>query len=916
MKSDRFKKSVLGAPATPFKRISQFSVYKRVREALRGNADIFRGLAEKNVVGVYLAQDGLFRYINTKAAEILGYTVDEVINRLKVRDIVLTEDWPIVVKNMKTRSSGKQQSLDYEVRFLTKNGTVKHGEIYSARMSYQGRPAVIGTILDVTERRRIAQTLEQSEKRFRQLAEATFEGIFIHDHYIILDVNQAALQISGYSYEDSIGQDVTGIIAPEAKEMVLQNLKSAKSRPIEVPLVRKDGSCLTVEVMGKPILYNGKQVRVVALRDVTERLRMEESLREFQKRFQLITDHMIDAMWLLDMNFKVLWISPSVVRQQGYTLDEINAMPPEKRLSGDSLKIIRQTVDEELTPEKLDQKDREITKIVELEVFRKDGSSFWSEINFTLLRDKRGIPIGILGVGRNITRRRQAEQSLKMSEERFSKSFHMSPVPTIVMTLDGGWFVDANKSFLEMMGYERQEVIGRTSTELRIWANLSDRDNLYRHLVENGTVRGDFSQLKTRTGEIRDTLISAGIIVLKEKKFILAMCYDLTEQRKLEEQLRRSQKMEAIGTLTGGIAHDFNNILGGIMGYTELVMEHHIPPGHPAHPLLEGMLRGINRAKDLVAQMMAFSRQQEQKRIPLNLVPIVKEALKLLRASLPAIIIIDLHIDMSECLVFADPTQIHQVLMNLVTNAAHAMEGGRGLIDVFLKPVRFGEEDALPHSDLKRDTDYQELSVRDTGCGIDTKNLSRIFDPFFTTKKTGEGTGLGLSVVYGIVKSHDGIITVASEPGKGSTFKIYIPAMTGPVAGEEQDRGLIHGGNERILFVDDEYALTEIFSIRLTDLGYAVTTHNNPLKALEEFKRRPEDFDLVITDLTMPDMTGTDLACELTRIRPDIPILLCSGTVEELHPAQLTQLGIRQIAVKPVAMNSLAASIRRILDKV
>ena len=331
---------------------------------------------------------------------------------------------------------------------------------------------------------------------------------------------------------------------------------------------------------------------------------------------------------------------------------------------------------------------------------------------------------------------------------------------------------------------------------------------------------------------------------------------------------------------------------------------------------MEGALRGINRAKDLVAQMMTFSRQKEHKRIPLNMVPVVREAMKLLRASLPAIIRIDLHIDTSECLVFADPTQIHQILMNLVTNAAHAMEGGRGLIDVFLKPSRFGDEDALPHPDLKRDVNYQELTVRDTGSGIDAKNLDRIFDPFFTTKKTGEGTGLGLSVVYGIVKSHDGIITVSSESGKGSTFKIYIPAMTGAAVREEQDRDLIRGGNERILFVDDEYALTEIFHIRLTDLGYAVTPQNSPLKALEEFKKHPSDFDLVITDLSMPDMTGIDLAGELTGIRPDIPILLCSGTVEDLHPAQLRKLGIRQIAVKPVSINQLSGSIRRILDKV
>jgi len=886
---------------------------RHAEEALRESEEKFRILAEKSVVGIYLIQNGQFQYINSKFAEIFEYQMEEFPSPAWVRDAVFPDDMHLVEEALRRRTSGELASLLYEFRIQTKSRNVKYVEVYSSRTFYKGQPAVIGTLLDITERRKMAEALAGSEKRFRQLADATFEGIIIHDTSQILDLNQAIVQMSGYRHEELIGRDLLDFVTPAFKELVLRKMQSEDSGTFEMQMTRKDGSLRVIEAMGRPILYDGKQAKVVALHDVTERKRMAESLRKSEERYKLITDNMTDMVWLIGMDLKMIWISPSAERNRGFTLDEVNSGPLDRYFTSDSLAIVSQAIAEELTPEKLRQKDLNLERILELELFRRDGSTIWIEVSFTLLRDQQGLPIGILGVGRDISRRKRAEQALKISEERFSKIFHTSPIATSIATIDEGRYIDVNESYLLMSGYAREEVIGHTSSELKIWVNPDGRRTFFRMLTQQGFVRGADFPVRNKTGEIRDILLSAEIITLNEGKFILAICYDVTEQKKLEEQLRQAQKMEAIGTLAGGIAHDFNNILGGIMGYTELIMTQHVGQDHPARQFLEGTLRGIHRAKELVAQMMTFSRQQEQKRIPLKMGPIIKEALKLLRASLPATIAICAHITPTEGAVFADPTQIHQVLINLATNGAHAMKGTKGNLDVSLQPVIFGTADTLPHHDLKPGIEYQELTVRDSGCGIETEIIPRIFDPFFTTKKTGEGTGLGLSVVYGIIKSYDGVIAVESEPGRGTAFRVYIPTVASAVTREYTNDNTLSGGRESILLVDDELPLTEVLKILLTKLGYSVTAFNDPLDALDDFKKHPADYDLVITDMTMPHMTGTELARELVRIR-NIPVVLCTGMIEKIDHARFRRLGIRKFISKPVTINQLAAAVRHIFD--
>jgi nitrogen-specific signal transduction histidine kinase/ActR/RegA family two-component response regulator len=389
---------------------------------------------------------------------------------------------------------------------------------------------------------------------------------------------------------------------------------------------------------------------------------------------------------------------------------------------------------------------------------------------------------------------------------------------------------------------------------------------------------------------------------------------DITEQRKLEDRLKMAQKMEAIGTLAGGIAHDFNNILSPIMGYTELVMDE-LNPGSKAYKNLSQVFNAANRARELVQQILTFSRQSEREPTPLKIQLVVNEALKLLRASIPANIKFDLSIDKNCAPVLADPTQIHQIVMNLCTNAYQAMHEQGGLLMVKLEEIEIIPGEPGSHDGLTAGR-YILLQVSDTGHGMEHSILQRIFDPFFTTKEKQHGTGMGLSVVHGIVKQHKGLIDVQSEPGAGSSFRVFLPAHTsGSELIDLPEAKVFIGNNETILLVDDEKAILNLLKQLLEDLNYKVVTCEDSLEAVEIFKERPNTFDLVITDQIMPNLTGDLLAKQLLQIRSDLPIILCTGFSESLDEEKSRQIGIHSVIMKPVLKSSLSGSIRQALTR-
>jgi len=393
----------------------------------------------------------------------------------------------------------------------------------------------------------------------------------------------------------------------------------------------------------------------------------------------------------------------------------------------------------------------------------------------------------------------------------------------------------------------------------------------------------------------------------------LAVLRDVTEPKRLEGQLRQVQKMEAIGTLAAGIAHDFNNILFVIIGYTEMALES-VSKESRLYSHFQQIFEAAIRAKDLVSQILAFSRQSEQAKQPVDIRPVVKETIKFLRASVPSITEIRTSIAPDPGTVFADPTQIHQVLMNLCTNAAHAMHESGGVMEVGLTHAELDSDFTRRHEDLDPGL-YLRLTVSDTGHGMSNETLQRIFEPYFTTKKPGEGTGMGLAVVHGIVKSHGGAMTCYSELGRGSRFHVFLPVIQDKASPRSPTDLVLPTGSERILLVDDEQEVAHMVEQMLEPLGYTVAVRTSSVEALELFRVKPNHFDLVLSDMTMPNMTGIDLAKKILGIRSNIPIVLCTGFADPLTEEAARSLGIAALVMKPVLKSEIARTIRDALDR-
>lgn len=476
-----------------------------------------------------------------------------------------------------------------------------------------------------------------------------------------------------------------------------------------------------------------------------------------------------------------------------------------------------------------------------------------------------------------------------------------------------------NPAFERISGLFKPDIQGQNIRSLACdkqneasWQTITDglnADKLKTRRFTNRKKDGTTYEVDVSISAVRD---SAGAPISH-----MVVFRDITHEAQLEKQLQQAQKMEVVGAFSGGIAHDFNNILGAIINCSELALED-LPENHPVREDLEHVLKAGLRGKSLVQQIRTFSRREAPQLLPVEIDLVVKECLSLLRASLPAGIEIHPNLTVESSLVLADATQMHQVLMNLCANAAHAMGDSDGVLTVSLANVIFHAGATMVDPDL-RPGGYLELTVSDSGCGMEPSVMERIFDPFFTTRSQKGGTGLGLSVVHGIVKSHDGTITVESASGKGSTFNVFLPLTDRPGSmATEAAADRIAGGSELILLVDDEEDLIYAVQKMLQRLGYTVITSTGGVEALETFRAAPQRFDLVITDQTMPHMKGTDLAREILQIRPDIPIILCSGygsaSNHVVTPEYVKAMGIRAFINKPVIKTEMATAIRRELD--
>ena len=479
-----------------------------------------------------------------------------------------------------------------------------------------------------------------------------------------------------------------------------------------------------------------------------------------------------------------------------------------------------------------------------------------------------------------------------------------------------------NHCICSMLGYEKDELVGKHCRRYTTPATFEHVYNIFNEVYRTGTpleIRD--CEILRKTGEKRNFELSVYLVKDQNGQPIgfRGVARDISERLKaeaerkdLETQLMRSQKMEAIGTLAGGIAHDFNNVLTAVIGYTELVISEHTD-GSQSHKNLKEVMKAAFRARDLVNQILTFSRKTGQELKPVMIGPIVKETLTFLKATIPPNIEIRKNISATSDIVFSDPTQIHQVVMNLCTNAAHAMWEGGGVLEVSLDTTEFNTKQSSYYTNLSPGR-YLSLSVKDTGHGMNQDTQDRIFDPYFTTKEKGKGTGLGLAVTLGIVESHGGTITVSSRPKKGTAFEVYLPLADASVIEESKKTEPLPTGDGRVLLVDDELQILDMAEQMLQGLGYEVVGHQRSQDALEQFKKDPNRFDLVITDQVMPKMTGLELASELKTIRSDVPIIICSGNGDQQLIKKIKKNGIQKFLPKPLVMRDLAGTIHDVLN--
>ncbi len=513
-----------------------------------------------------------------------------------------------------------------------------------------------------------------------------------------------------------------------------------------------------------------------------------------------------------------------------------------------------------------------------------------------------------------LSREQKSAGELRIKREEIMAIFKASPDPIIVYDRqDHVRYL--NDAFTHTFGWYLEEVQGKI---IPIVPEGEQKISCDIYLCDNGNKQGTAVQFETKRntkyGSTLNILISAAPIESREGNTIgiVVNMKDITDSKRLASKLQQGQKMEAIGTLAGGIAHDFNNILFPILGYTEMMMDD-LEEEDPLQESLSNIYTGALRARDLVKQILTFSRQENSERYSLKIQPILKEALKLIRSVVPATIKINQDIDPDCDAIKADPTQIHQILMNLAANANHAMEDTGGELKVSLKKIELMKQDVLNYN--MEPGVYACLVVADTGMGMNRNLIKNIFDPFFTTKEKGKGTGMGLSVVHGIVRDMDGHVQVYSEPGRGTQFSVYFPVKrTVSIKQHDHQEKLIQGGTESILLVDDEEAIVDMEKKILSRSGYRVTSRTSSIEALEAFRANPDKFDMIITDMAMPNMSGEKLSSELVKIRPDIPILLCTGFSETMHKDRFESKGIKHFLLKPVITKDLLITVRNVFD--
>jgi PAS domain S-box-containing protein len=891
---------------------------KLAHEALRESEEKFRSLVEQAAQMLFLHDlDGNLVDVNLAAVVATGYAREEL-TKMTVFDID-----PDAVDRDDLRNYWKAIRPDdppmmFEARHKRKDGSLYPAEVSISKITLKDRDYILGLAHDITERKQAEKSLQETQKRTATILKGIADTFYSVDkEWRFTTVNPAAERAPfGRLASELLGKVIWEMYPHLVGTRIHRHCLDAAEKH-------------TMEHYEAQSPLNGRWYEVfmqgwdggvdVYMRDITDRRRTENALRESEEKYRLLADNARDVIWIRDMNLMLTYVSPSIEVFSGYTVEEALNTDLADILTPDSARLAAETfrdaVQDLNTGEDLPDEYE-----IDLEHISKDGRKLWMQCKISPLKDDRGKVVGMLGVSRDITERKEAEKALWESTERFQKVFQSQLDAILVLNAENpARIVECNMAATQIFGYEPGELIHETIEKLHVDEHhrLKFQDELFSRIQGEGHLRNFEFSLKRKDGTVFPTEHSVFELTndVGERTGWVSIIRDLTERKLMESRLRQAQKMESIGTLAGGIAHDFNNILSPIMVHAEMAMMD-LPDDSPIQNGLKQIYRAGERARDLVKQILTFARKREGTRAQIRVAPIVKEAIKFLRSTIPTTIDIQSDIRCSQDIILGDPTELNQIIMNLCTNAAHAMEGKGGLIEVILDNEQVAAGSIMEIHELQPGP-YLKLTVKDTGHGIEPRLLNKVFEPYFTTKETGRGTGMGLAIVHGIVKSYGGAVTVQSEMGKGTAFHVYMPLAEVNTEGPETQQGSwqLPRGNERILLVDDEEATVVATRMILERLGYTVTGQISSMEALKTFQNNPGQFDLVITDMTMPNLTGKELTIQVKAIRPDIPVILCTGFSEQIGERRAKEIDISAFVLKPLAMSQIAHTVREVLDR-
>ena len=918
---------------------------KRSEEALCASEERFRTLFENATEGIFQSTPaGRFINVNPSLARMGGFssTLEMIASVSDIaQDLYANPDDRLALLRMLAELDNIE---GWEVAFRRKDGSRIwiSMNIHIVRDEKKSLRYYEGTCTDITERKQTEDALRASEERYRTLFENATEGIFQSTPAgRFITVNPSLARMGGFSSPPEAVASVQDLAQdhyanPEDRRTLMRMLEEhGRVEGFEVEMLRRDGSRIDMsmnmhtvrDAQGNILYFDGTCI------DITERKQAEERLKESEHRLAQFIDFLPDPTLAIDLDGRVLVWNKAMEDMTGIKAPDIigqtnhaYAVP----FYGRHTPIL---VDLCLHPDVEAEKQyafirkEENLLIAEARVMN-NQRIIWGKAS--RIFNSRGDLIGAIETMRDITDRKKAEKRLRASEERYrlaADNIH-DMISLYDMDLK---YTYVSPSVERITGYTSHDMIGQSALAIiedeESHQKLAAIHDQIRELVRN---QDPFLQSRSWTVELKRIVKSgnpmwteSNINILLDDRGrplgILCVTRDIDERKRAQEQmqfyqehLQRSQKLEAIGTLAGGIAHDFNNILSVIIGFSELIRDDR-STGDKTREMIVEVLKAGERARDLVHQILTFSRQVEVEVQPLAVHLIVKEALKLLRATIPTTIAIVQDIDPATGSILADPTQIHQVVMNLCANAYQAMQNTGGTLSVSLEALALDGHAAYRHPDLKTG-DYVKLSVQDTGCGMDETTLRRIFEPFFTTKEQGVGSGLGLAITHGIIRKLGGAIVVSSTPGTGSCFEVFLPRFGIDVYEDTAAAEAIPAGKgERVLLVDDEPDIVKFTAIMLEQLGYAVSAHTSSQEALETLRGDPHAFDLVISDQTMPGLRGDQLATAILGIRPGIPIVLMTGYSAVIDREGATQLGVKGFIDKPFSSTTMARSIRKAL---